>query len=164
LTRSSFISTVVPIPRDFPQAQRRFGTGRHCSRRCSGVVALGLVPEIEIGRGITSDVFIGGVIDTDFGLLKLVRGDFEPITVPLSIFRPSGTSTPTFTRFELADYGHSIRFGEYEASAHFILYETDADYRKRMKKKQRAEESSFGASLRRLRVLRGDRKITSRNQ
>lgn len=101
------------------------------------------------------DVFIGGVNDTEFGLVTLVRGNFERITIPLSIFRPSGTSKPDFTRFELDDYGHSVRFGEYEASTHFILYEADADYRKRMKKKQRAEENSFGASLRRLRVLKG---------
>ncbi len=101
------------------------------------------------------DVFIGGVIDTGFGLVTLVRGNFERITAPLSIFRPSGTSKPDFTRFELDDFGHSVRFGEYEASAHFILFDADADYRKRTKKRQRAEESGFGASLRRLRILKG---------
>lgn len=101
------------------------------------------------------DTEIIGVIDTGFGLVTLVRGNFERITVPLSIFRPSGISKPDFTRFALDDFGHSIRFGEYEASAHFILFEADADYRKRTKKKQRAEESGFSGSLRRLRILKG---------
>jgi len=113
---------------------------------------------VEVLAGETDearDVFIGGVLDTGFGLLTLVRGNRDFITIPLSIFHPSGTSTPDFTRFELDDYGHSVRFGEYEASADFILYEADADYRKRAKKKLRAEEISFGASLRRLRVLKG---------
>lgn len=87
--------------------------------------------------------------------MTLVRGNFERITVPLSIFRPSGISKPDFTRFALDDFGHSIRFGEYEALAHFILFEADADYRKRTKKKQRAEESGFSGSLRRLRILKG---------
>jgi hypothetical protein len=98
------------------------------------------------------DVFIGGVVDTEFNLLMLVRGNFERITVPLSIFRPSGTSKPDFRHFELDDYGHTIRFGEYEASATFILYEANADYRKRMNAKRRAEEKGFGPSLRRLRI------------
>lgn len=107
------------------------------------------------GAGAARDVFIGGVIDTEFGLLMLVRGNFGRVTVPLSIFRSSGTSKPDFHRFELDDYGHSVRFGEYEASAHFILYEADADYRKRMNAKRRVEEKGFGASLRRLRMQKG---------
>ena len=85
----------------------------------------------------------------------LVRGNFDHITVPLSIFRPSGTSKPEFRRFELDDYGHTVRFGEYEASAHFILYEADPDYRKRMNARRRAEEKGFGPSLRRLRIQKG---------
>lgn len=119
-------------------------------------IPLEQLAEVLAGDGADArDVFIGGVIDTSFGLVTLVRGSFERITVPLSIFRASGTSTPDFSRFEVDDYGHAVRFGEYEASAHFILYEVDPEYRKRMKKKQRAEESSFGASLRRLRILKG---------
>jgi hypothetical protein len=103
----------------------------------------------------TRDVLVGGVVDTELGLMMLVRGNLNQITVPLSIFRPSGTSTPDFSCFELDDYGHTVRFGEYEASAHFILYEADADYRKRMKARSRAEEEGFGPSLRRLRIQKG---------
>ena len=107
------------------------------------------------GAAAARDVFVGGVVDTEFGLLMLVRGDFGHITVPLSIFRPSGTSKPDFRRFELDDYGHTLRFGRYEASAHLVLYEADADYRKRMHAKRRAEEKGFGPSLRRLRIQKG---------
>lgn len=100
------------------------------------------------------DVFIGGAIDMEFRLLTLVRGNREFITVPLSVFHPLGNNTPDFTRFELDDFGHSVRFGEYEAAADFILYGADAEFRKRAKKKRRAEEIGFGPSLRRLRALR----------
>lgn len=105
----------------------------------------------EAGR----DLFIGGVIDTKFRLLTLVRGNFENVAVPLSMFRPSTTSKPDFRRFELDDYGHTIRFGVYEASAEFVLYEADAEFRRRRNAKRRAEEKTFGASLRRLRIQRG---------
>jgi hypothetical protein len=101
------------------------------------------------------DVFIGGSIDTKIGLLTFVRGNIEQITVPISIFRPSGTSKPNFRKFELDDYGHTVRFGDYEAAADFILYEADPEYRKRMNAKRRAEDKGFGPSLRRLRIQRG---------
>ena len=114
-----------------------------------------LVEVIAEGATAARDVFIGGFVDTEIGLMTLVRGSLERVTIPLTIFRPSGTSTPDFTRFELDDYGHSVRFGEYEASAEFILYEADANYRKRVKKKRHAEEIGFGASLRRLRIVKG---------
>ena len=87
----------------------------------------------------------------------LVRGNFDRMTVPLSIFRPSGTSKPDFRRIELDDYGHTVRFGEYEASADFILYEADPDYRKRLNAKRRVEEKGFGPSLRRLRIQKATR-------
>ena len=112
--------------------------------------------EVLAGRSETArDVFMGGVVDTEFGLLSLVRGNLDRVTVPLSIFRPSGTAKPDFRRFELDDYGHTLRFGKYEASSHFILYEADPDYRTRMNAKRRAEETGFGPSLRRLRTLKG---------
>ncbi|MBW2258813.1 MAG: helix-turn-helix transcriptional regulator [Deltaproteobacteria bacterium] len=36
-----------------------------------------------------------------------------------------------------------------------MLYERDTDYRRRLKEQHLAEDQSFGASLRRLRLLRG---------
>ncbi|MBS0261449.1 MAG: helix-turn-helix domain-containing protein, partial [Planctomycetes bacterium] len=112
--------------------------------------------EILAGEAEESrDVFIGGVVNTQYRLLTLVRGNCESITVPLSMFRPSATTKPDFSRFRLADFGHSVCFGDYEAAAHFVLYGADADYRRRVKKSQRVQDKGFGASLRRLRLLKG---------
>ena len=58
------------------------------------------------------DVFIGGVVNLDLGTAVLVRGNFDLIVVPLSLFRPSGRATPDFKKFELTDYGHTLKFGE----------------------------------------------------
>jgi hypothetical protein len=82
------------------------------------------------------DVFVGGIVDSGTGTLALVRGDLEQLAVPLSMFRPSGTTSPNFQRFELGDYGHTLRFGEYEATADVVLWETDPEYRKRAKAKE----------------------------
>jgi DNA-binding Xre family transcriptional regulator len=101
------------------------------------------------------ELFIGGAVDPESGTLALVRGDLDRVFVPLSIFRPSGTSKPEFRRFELDDYGHTIRFGGYEAAAEFVLYEVDPEYRRRVNAQRRAEEQGFGPSLRRLRIQRG---------
>ena len=97
------------------------------------------------------DVFIGGCLHQALGALVLVRGNLETIVVPLSMFGSSGKVTPDFARFEIGDYGHTIRFGEYEATADIVLWEVDREYRASAKAKQRENESSFGASLRRLR-------------
>jgi hypothetical protein len=101
------------------------------------------------------DVFVGGDVDVTSGMLALVRGNLELTSLPLSVFRASGTSQPDFGRFELDDYGHTVRFGDYEAAADFILYEVDPDYRRRLRAWRRAEERGFGPSLRRLRIQRG---------
>ena len=69
------------------------------------------------------------------------------------MFQPSGKGThPDFTRLSLADYGHTVRLGDYEASSDAILYEIDPEYRRKIRKQQLAEEQTFGASLRRLRI------------
>lgn len=101
------------------------------------------------------DLFVGGVVDVPSGTLALVRGDLERVSVPLTMFRPSGRMQPDFRRLELDDYGHTIRFGEYEAAADAILYEVDADFRKRLIAKRRTDEKGFGPSLRRLRIQKG---------
>ena len=101
------------------------------------------------------DVFIGGVLNSELGALVLVRGNLERVIVPLTIFRASGRATPDFSKFELGDYGHTLRFGEYEATADVVLWEVDPDYRKRAKAKERAHSKGFGPSLRRLRKQRG---------
>ena len=101
------------------------------------------------------DVFVGGLLNLEFGTLVLVRGNLERVIVPLSMFRPSGRTTPDFNKFEIGDYGHTLRFGEYEATADIVLWEVDPEYRKRAKAKERANAKGFGPSLLRLRKQRG---------
>jgi hypothetical protein len=85
-----------------------------------------------------------------------VRGDLRRLSVPLWTFRPSGTgATPDPSRLAFADCGNTVRLGDYEAAADAILYEADSDYRSRLLAKKRADDKTFGACLRRLRLLRG---------
>ena len=80
----------------------------------------------------------------------------KTITVPWSMFKPSGDGVhPDFSRLSLTDHGHTIRLGEYEAASDAILYEADPEYRRKTRKKLLAEEKTFGASLRRLRIQKG---------
>lgn len=101
-----------------------------------------------------ADLFIGGIVDQISGTITLARGDLTPVTVPLSIFNTEGPCKPDFSRFEVDDYGYALRFGEYEASAHSVLYKVDPAYRRRAIQRRIAEERGFGPSLRRLRILR----------
>ena len=101
------------------------------------------------------DVFIGGLLNSEYKTLVLVRGNLERVIVPLSMFRPSGRATPDFSKFDLSDYGHTLRFGDYEATADVVLWEVDPDYRKRARARERDLAKGFGPSLRRLRKQRG---------
>jgi hypothetical protein len=80
----------------------------------------------------------------------------KTITVPWSLFKPSANGAqPDFNRLSLTDYGHTLQLGDYEADADTILYEADPEYRRKGRKKLLAEEKTFGASLRRLRIQKG---------
>lgn len=103
-----------------------------------------------------SELFIGGNVDHATEMITLWRGDLKPINVPFAAFKRSENGiSPDFNDLGIKDYGHTIRLGEYEAAADAILYEFDPEYRRRAKKNRIAAEKSFGASLRRLRILRG---------
>jgi|GEM_PF-470162 len=114
-----------------------------------------LAEVLSSSRDERRDVFIGGELNLELGTLVLVRGNLEQVIVPLCLFRPSGRATPDFSKFELVDYGHTLRFGDYEATADVVLWQVDQDYRQRAKAKERAHATGFGPSLRRLRKQRG---------
>lgn len=102
------------------------------------------------------DLFIAGSVDQDTRKVSLWRGDCSVLVVPFSIFQPSGDGVePDFDRFAVADFGHTVRFGDYEAAADAILYECDSDYRRRLSKRRIETDQGFGPSLRRLRLQRG---------
>lgn len=101
-----------------------------------------------------ADLFVGGIVDASSGTLTLTRGDLTTWIVPLSMFPAVGPSKPDFGRFAVDDYGYAIRFGDFETSAHALLYRIDPEYRSRANKRRIAEEKGFGPALRRLRNLR----------
>jgi hypothetical protein len=102
------------------------------------------------------NLFVSGIISKKNGTLTLRRGDLTPLVVPLSAFRPTENDVrPDFDRFEIADYGQTLRFGPYEASADAVLYEYDPDYRRQLNAERRETEHGFGPSLRRLRMQKG---------
>ncbi len=102
------------------------------------------------------DLFIGGYADATNQALTLVRGDLRRLSVPLSMFIPCGTGArPDPARLAVTDGGNTVQLGDYEAAADALLYEADPDYRSRIAAKQRTEDRTFGACLRRLRLLRG---------
>lgn len=47
--------------------------------------------------------------------------DRRVAVVPLSVFQPSGTTSPDFEHPSLEDYGQTIRFGEYEVDVLLAL-------------------------------------------
>lgn len=102
------------------------------------------------------ELFIGGYVDPKNETLTLVRGDLRRLSVPLSIFPPTETGpAPDPSRLAITDCGNTIRLGSYEAASDSILYDADPDYRSRLLAERRAEDQTFGACLRRLRLARG---------
>ena len=101
-----------------------------------------------------ADLAIGAEISAELKVLRLVRGDLSSIVVPLEIFKKSGGLSPDFSDFSIEDYGQTLRFGKYEASVDSVLYEFDPEYRKAARENQMKTDKSFGACLRRLRLLK----------
>lgn len=103
-----------------------------------------------------ADLFVGGLVSGCDEMVVLYRGTLEPLVVPFAFFRRrEAAPPPDFGAFAVADYGQTVRFGDYEASADVVLYAHDPAYRRRAKARRIAEDDSFGASVRRLRLLKG---------
>jgi hypothetical protein len=101
------------------------------------------------------DRFIGGMVDKEARIVTLWRGDLTPFVVPFAAFSPTANGIrPDWDRFSVTDYGHTLRFGEYEAAADAVLYEYDREFRRRLRKARIASERTLGASIRRLRMQR----------
>jgi DNA-binding Xre family transcriptional regulator len=102
------------------------------------------------------DLFVGGVVDSIDRVLILYRGDLDRVVVPFNWFTEMpATVEPAFDALEIIDYGQTVRLGSYEAATDAILYEFDSDFRRRAKQRELRRDESFGASLRRLRLLKG---------
>lgn len=102
------------------------------------------------------DYFIGGAVEACTRSVVPYRGTLEPLVLPFSWFlRRSPQPAPDFRDFEVTDYGLTARFGPYETSTDAILYMHDSDYRRKAKERQLERDDSFGARLRRLRLMKG---------
>lgn len=135
----------------------------NCFKRLAHVAADGLLPPDQLCAALeadnAADLFIGGTVDRSGQTITLWRGSLEPLTVSFAAFEPSGDGTkPDFDCFAVADYGQTLRLGDYEASAESLLYEFDPVYRRRISRERLRSDRSFGASLRRLRKQRGLRR------
>ena len=134
-----------------------------CFRRLAGVAPDSkllpleeLLDVLSAPQSEAAGLFIAAVADPQSQTLALTRGNLKTITVSFSMFPPSGRGIqPDFGRLSLIDCGHTVRLGDYEASSDAVLYEADPEYRWKASKKLLAEEKTFGASLRRLRIQKG---------
>lgn len=118
------------------------------------------LPDSELAEVLAADnaadLIIGGAADEQAGTLVLYRGDLTPLVVPLSMFRArAGGTRPDAGRLEIVDFGQTVRLGEFEASADSILYEVDADFRRKARGRQLEQDRSFGGCLKRLRLQKG---------
>jgi DNA-binding Xre family transcriptional regulator len=119
-----------------------------------------LLPIDELREVLASDeradLFVGGVIDPATEAVALYRGNLAPVIVPFAWFlRRNPSPKPNFRDFEITDFGQTVRFGRYEASADAVLYAHDRDYRRRAKARRLKHDDSLGACLQRLRLSRG---------
>jgi hypothetical protein len=124
------------------------------------VAGVHLLPAEELSEVLASsnfrDLFIGGVADHQDKVVVLYKGDFTRTLVPFLWFKKGPESpNPDFNEFSVVDFGQTVRLGAYEAASEAILYEFDADFRRRDKKRWLQEDRSFGGALRRLRLQRG---------
>jgi len=153
---SGLVTLEPPRPNSIPGLQG-------CFRRVAGVAPDSkplpleeLLDALSAPQSDAAGLFTAAVADPQSQTLALTRGNMRTITVPFSMFPPSGTGVqPDFSRLSLADYGHTVRLGGYEAASDAILYEADPEYRRKARKKLLGDEKTFGASLRRLRIQKG---------
>jgi len=102
------------------------------------------------------DLFLRASYDPMARHVVIHRGDLSTLVVPLSWFAPTVHGPrPDPARVRVVDSGQTLALGDYEAAADAILYKFDPDYRRRAKQRALARDTSFGGSLRRLRLQMG---------
>lgn len=127
------------VKRAWRAAKRGSSMGRHSGLNTDFKILAELALD-EKAQALRSrnkrDLFVLGVLNPTTRELMLWRGDWSRITVPLSAFKQSGDGTrPDWSDFKIIDFGHTLRFGKYEAAADALLYERDPDYRRRLRQK-----------------------------
>lgn len=112
-----------------------------------------------LGAVNREDLFVGVAAAPVDAAVVLYRGNLEPMVVPLTWFRTRpGGPKPDTADLAITDSGQTVRLGKYEAATDAILYEFDAAYRRRAKKREVERDKSFGGALRRVRLQKGLRR------
>ncbi|HZK81399.1 MAG TPA: helix-turn-helix transcriptional regulator [Humisphaera sp.] len=142
-----------PRPAVLPALERRF------VRVVFAAKSNGFLPKEELKAVLKSpnrrDRFVGGMIDKESQIVTLWRGDLTSCVAPFSAFPPTPSGNkPDWDRFKVTDYGNTLNFGDYESAADAVLYEYDANFRRRLNKISLDTDSTLGASIRRLRKQR----------
>lgn len=95
-------------------------------------------------------------VNSDAKLVTFIRGDMDTITLPFKTIKEwSKKEKVKFDEPLIDDYGQTVYLGDFDMAFDAILYEYDKNYRKRLLKKRREEDKSFGACFRRLRLQKG---------
>lgn len=151
--RSGYLVLIgKPRPEVLPALERRFV--RVAYAQAGDILAREELEEV-LQSADRRDRFVAGMIDADAKIVTLWRGDLTPLVVPFSAFSPTANGIkPDWNRFAVADYGHTLRFGDYEAAGDSVLYDFDPEFRRKLNKRRRATERTLGASIRRLRQQR----------
>jgi hypothetical protein len=149
--RAKVISYLRPSPEDAQVIESGFGQ-----------VFLGVqvMVDVEDLAAILSsehpeDFCIAAASDEARRAIRLWRGDFSVLLVPLSAFPERAGVRADPTRLGIEDGGQTVRLGHYEVAFNALLHERDPLYRRRAKKRMIRDEQSLGASIRRLRLARG---------
>ena len=115
-----------------------------------------MLPAQELREALTAenraDLLVAASYAANADVVTLYRGTLEPLIVPAEWFRATDTA-PDLDGLRPADYGQTLQLGETEVAADAVLYEFDADYRRRAKARLRRDDG-LGASVRRLRKQR----------
>lgn len=119
-----------------------------------------LLPEGDLwevlGDPRRKDLVIACVVAEEHEAVVLFRGNLERMTVPARWFTGGpGGGLVDFRDVQITDSGQTLRLGQFEASMDAILYEHDAEYRRRAKRRLLQQDDSLGGSLRRLRLQKG---------
>lgn len=81
------------------------------------------LPNVQItqilDRKDANQFVIAGVVEDEF--LQIVLGDLSHHRIHLSFFSPCAGLTPIFHKFEIIDFGRTLKFGKYESSIDAIL-------------------------------------------
>ena len=117
------------------------------------------VPKLRVALAAENrmDLFVAASYAPDTDVVMLYRGTLAPLVVPARWFRIAGQATeaePDLPALTPTDCGQTLRLGDLEVSADAVLYEFDAEARRRMKDRLRRDDG-LGASVRRLRKQHG---------